>query len=58
MTPKVCRICKDLPMIEPIQSEGKFKISVICKKCDIVVNGVDLQDAVVYWNEFYGEDVL
>jgi hypothetical protein len=45
-------------MTEPIHSKGKFKISVICKKCDIVVNGVDLQDAVAYWNEFYGEDVL
>jgi hypothetical protein len=58
MNLKVCRICKDLPMTESIHSEGKFKISVLCKRCDIVVNGVDLPDAVAYWNDFYGEGCI
>jgi hypothetical protein len=49
-----CRGCLAEPRVELIPSGSRYKVRLVCRRCDIVVNGTDESDAVEWWNTYYG----
>jgi hypothetical protein len=51
---RACRGCSGEPRVDPIPPGSRFKMRVVCLKCDIVVNGTAESDAIDWWNSYYG----